>query len=105
MCSLIINLNLKVSDFWMLHQQILLGKDNYVTDCLSRSFVSNLALGVDYTAMAASQATSEDIQAYRTAITTLKIADIPVYPSCPSCYVIFLQVYYERWNTVKMLFT
>ena len=29
----------------------LAGKDNYVADCLSRSFVSNVALGVDYPAM------------------------------------------------------
>ena len=38
-----------------------------------------MAIGID--AMAVSQATSKDIQAYCTAITTLKLAHIPVYPS------------------------
>ena len=67
---------LKVSDPWTPRQQRqlsfiseittdikhLAGKYNYVADFLSRSCVSNVALGVDYPAMAAAQATSEDIQ-------------------------------------------
>ena len=50
----------------------LAGKDNYVADCLYRSLICNVTLGVDYPAMAAAQATSDDIQEYHTAITTLK---------------------------------
>ena len=86
---------LKMSDPWTLRQQRQLsfisefttdikhlsGKNNYVADCLTRSFVINVTLGVHCPAMAAAQVTSEYIQAYRTAITTLKLADIPVYPS------------------------
>ena len=44
---------------------------------------SNVALGVNYPAMASAQAASEEIQAYRTAIITLKLADKPVYSSGP----------------------
>ena len=40
-----------------------------------------MALGVAYLAMATAHAASEDIQAYSSAITTLKLAEIPVCPS------------------------
>ena len=59
------------------------GKDNVVADCLSRSAINNVTLGIDYTAMAASQVNNEDVQAYRTAITSMKIVTMPVYPDGP----------------------
>ena len=59
------------------------GKDNVVADCLSRSVINNVTLGIDYTAMAASQVNNEDVQAYRTAITSIKIVTVPVYPDGP----------------------
>ena len=52
------------------------GKDNAVADCLSRSVVGSMHLGLDYAAMAADQATDSDIQAYRTATTGLRLEDV-----------------------------
>ena len=82
----------KVSDPWTTQQQQQLsfissfttdiehisGKDNVVADCLSRAAISNVSMGIDYTAMAAVQVVSEEIQAYRSAITNLQLADMPV---------------------------
>ena len=49
----------------------------------TRSVINNVTLGIDYTAMAASQVNNEDVQAYRTAITSMKIVTVPVYPDGP----------------------
>ena len=46
-------------------------KDNVVADCLSRATFGNVSMGIYYTTMAAAQVVSEEIQAYRTAITNL----------------------------------
>ena len=87
----------KMSDPWSARQQRQLsfisefttdiqhisGKDNVVADCLSRASINNITLGVDYAEMAAAQAVSDDIQSYRTAITDLKLADMPVCDSGP----------------------
>ena len=81
----------KVSDPWTARQQRHLsfissfttaiehisGKDNVVSDCLLRAAISNVSMGIDYTAMAAAQVVSEEIQAYRTAITNIQLADMP----------------------------
>ena len=40
-------------------------------------------MGIDYTAMAAAQIVSEEIQAYRTAIANLQFADMPVCQTGP----------------------
>jgi cleavage and polyadenylation specificity factor subunit 1 len=74
------------------------GKDNVVADALSRivpdapghvteeediaddtiGFLCNaISPGVDYRELAAAQASDLDVQAYRTAITNLKMADVP----------------------------
>lgn len=58
------------------------GKDNHVADALSRATINALHEGIDYAAMAASQ--REDpawIHAYRTAITGLKVEDVPFGPN------------------------
>ena len=88
----------KMSDPWSARQQRQLsiisesittdiqhisGKDNVVANCLSRASINNITLGIDYAEMAAAQAVSDDIQSYRTAITDLKLADIPVCDSGP----------------------
>ena len=82
------------------------GKENVVADALSRigptgpdqvtgedipkeapGFLCNaVALGVDYSELAAAQDTDPDVQAYRTAITNLKMADVPF--SGGSCTVL-----------------
>ena len=49
------------------------GKDNHVADALSRAEVSQLCVGVDYEAMAVSQANDSDVQNYPTAVTGLKL--------------------------------
>ena len=54
------------------------GKLNVVTDCLSRSSINKVLLGIDFVAMTRTQIDSEEIQPYRTAITGLKLADMPV---------------------------
>ncbi|KAJ8372905.1 hypothetical protein AAFF_G00275550 [Aldrovandia affinis] len=41
------------------------GKDNVVADCLSRSIVDAVNLGVDYGQMAADQASDPEVQALR----------------------------------------
>lgn len=49
------------------------GKDNTVADCLSRAVTNTVSIGIDYQAMAKAQENSIDIQAYKTALTGLKI--------------------------------
>ena len=60
------------------------GKDNVVADCLSRAAVDNVSVGIDYTALASAQMEDEDTQAYRTAITNLKIVSMPITPTGPT---------------------
>ena len=59
------------------------GKINVVADCLSRSPINNISLGIDYTAMAQGQHTSLELQAYPTTITAR-----------PTCPFIHLALYY-----------
>ena len=60
------------------------GKDNVVADCLSRAAVDNVSVGIDYTALASAQMEDKDTQAYRTAITNLKIVSMPITPTGPT---------------------
>ncbi|KAJ8392628.1 hypothetical protein AAFF_G00073020 [Aldrovandia affinis] len=80
----------KDSELWSARQQLQLsfiseftmdiqhatGKDNSVADCISRAVASAVHLGVDYNRIAADQAADPDVQAYRTAVTDLKLVDI-----------------------------
>jgi cleavage and polyadenylation specificity factor subunit 1 len=66
------------------------GKFNFTADCLSRAPVGHdasdcqhVTLGLDYRALAAAQAASEDTQAYRTAITDIRLADVPMQDGGP----------------------
>ncbi|KAJ8358385.1 hypothetical protein AAFF_G00010440 [Aldrovandia affinis] len=52
------------------------GKANAVADCLSRPSVNAVHLGIDIVRMAANQQADPEVQAYRTAISGLKLADI-----------------------------
>ncbi|KAJ8378300.1 hypothetical protein AAFF_G00244350 [Aldrovandia affinis] len=52
------------------------GKANAVADCLSRPSVNAVHLGIDIVRMAADQQADPEVQAYRTAISGLKLADI-----------------------------
>ena len=84
----------KTSDMWSSRQQRHLayisefttdirhvqGKNNHVADALSRATISALHEGIDYAAMAASQKEDPGIHAYRTAITGLKLEDVPFGP-------------------------
>ena len=56
-------------------------KDNVVADYLSRTTPSNVSMEIDYTVMASAQVASNQIQAYRTAITNLQLAEIHVCPA------------------------
>ncbi|GFO33744.1 Pol polyprotein [Plakobranchus ocellatus] len=51
------------------------GKKNVVADCLSQAVtdINAVSLGIDYTAMAAAQTSSADVQAYNKALTNLQI--------------------------------
>ena len=85
----------KLSDPWTAKQQRhlsfisefttdikhLSGKVNVVADCLSRSPINNIALGIDYTAIAQAQHVSIELQAYPTVITNLQLANMPLHPS------------------------
>ncbi|KAJ8378081.1 hypothetical protein AAFF_G00248760 [Aldrovandia affinis] len=51
------------------------GKDNVVADCLSRSIVDAVNLGVDYGQMAADQASDPEVQALRAATTGLQLQE------------------------------
>ncbi|KAJ8400781.1 hypothetical protein AAFF_G00391350 [Aldrovandia affinis] len=48
------------------------GKSNIVMDCLSRAVVDAVPLGIDYARMASDL----EVQAYRTATTSLQLADV-----------------------------
>ncbi|KAJ8403933.1 hypothetical protein AAFF_G00342830 [Aldrovandia affinis] len=52
------------------------GKDNVVADCLSRSIVDAVNLGVDYGQMAADQASDPEVQALRAATTGLQLQEL-----------------------------
>ncbi|KAJ8383600.1 hypothetical protein AAFF_G00216730 [Aldrovandia affinis] len=54
------------------------GKDNMVADCLSRSIVDAVNLGVDYGQMAADQASDPEVQALRAATTESAAAGVRV---------------------------
>jgi cleavage and polyadenylation specificity factor subunit 1 len=54
------------------------GKDNPVADALSRATVSQLMEGVNFEEMAREQQNNNDIWTYRTAVTGLKLEDVPV---------------------------
>nr|CAB3249677.1 uncharacterized protein zf(cchc)-26 [Phallusia mammillata] len=58
------------------------GKQNHVADALSRGSIDavRLPLDLDYSALAAAQVAPE-VQAYRTAVTNLKLEDIQINPS------------------------
>ncbi|GFN76420.1 Pol polyprotein [Plakobranchus ocellatus] len=86
------------------------GKKNVVADCLSRAVtdINAVSLGIDYTAMAAAQASSADVQAYKTALTNLQITkkrfshiyiDIvgPLPESCGYRYLLTIIDRNTRW--------
>ena len=52
------------------------GCSNETADCLSRSNLSNVIVGIDFAQLAAAQATSTEVKDTRTAITGLKLKDI-----------------------------
>ncbi|KAJ8362061.1 hypothetical protein AAFF_G00399960 [Aldrovandia affinis] len=58
------------------------GKDNVVADCLSRSIVDAVNLGVDYGQMAADQTSDPEVQALRAATTGLQLQEVSFGPSC-----------------------
>lgn len=51
-------------------------KDNLVADCLSRAQVGSVHLGVDYFAIPADQLVNLKIQAFRSAVTGLRLQDV-----------------------------
>ena len=53
------------------------GKDNSVADTLSRATIADVQLGIDYSAMAVAQQQDAEVQAYRTATSSLQLRDIP----------------------------
>ena len=81
----------KVSDPWSNRQQRQLsyisefttdiqhvpGKDNSVADTLSRATIADVHLGIDYGGMATAQQQDSEVQAYRTATSSLQVEDIP----------------------------
>ena len=81
----------KVSDPWSNRQQRHLsyisefttdirhvqGKDNSVADTLSRATIADVHLGIDYGGMATAQQQDSEVQAYRTATSSLQVEDIP----------------------------
>ena len=64
------------------------GKHNITADYLSRSPISDtcnqVSMGLDLQALAAAQSTCQDTQCYRTAITGMTVADVPVHEGGPS---------------------
>ncbi|XP_061887393.1 uncharacterized protein LOC133638619 [Entelurus aequoreus] len=69
----------KVSEPWSARQQRHLAfiSEFTVADCLSRVVIGAVHLGIDYARMAVDQVSDPDIQAYRTAVTGLQLADVP----------------------------
>ena len=53
------------------------GKDNIVADTLSRANIDSIQLGIDYCGMAADQRDDPEVQALRTAPSSLRVEDIP----------------------------
>ena len=53
------------------------GKDNSVADTLSRATIADGHLGIDYGGMATAQQQDSEVQAYRTATSSLQVEDIP----------------------------
>ncbi|XP_051874566.1 uncharacterized protein LOC127571861 [Pristis pectinata] len=61
-----------------------MGKNNMVTDTLSRPHIHSVtssAPGVDYTVLAQEQQTDTETPAYRTAVSGLRLEDVPVGPT------------------------
>ncbi len=56
------------------------GKDNPVADSLSRPALAGVHLGIDYTAMSTAQQYDTEVQAYRTARSSLQVEDVPFGP-------------------------
>ncbi|GAA6090401.1 uncharacterized protein K02A2.6-like [Tachysurus ichikawai] len=52
------------------------GKSNVVADCLSRATVQAVHWGIDFVQLATDQQSDTEVQAYRSAISSLKIADV-----------------------------
>ena len=52
------------------------GKDNLVGDTLSRANIDSIQLGIDYCGMAADQRDDPEVQALRTATSSLQVEDI-----------------------------
>lgn len=52
-----------------------------MADCLSRAHISPVHLGIDYAAMATDQLTDSDLQAFRTAVTGLRLEDVAFHDS------------------------
>ena len=52
------------------------GKDNLVADCLSRAQFATVHLGMDYAEMAADQLTDSEVQALRTAESSLRLENV-----------------------------
>ena len=87
----------KISDPWSNRQQRQLsyisefttdlqhlhGRDNVVSDALSRAKIDSVQLGIDYEAMAADQILDPEIQAYRspTQQTSFQLQDVEVQPN------------------------
>ena len=53
------------------------GKKNSVADALSRAPLNNIQLGIDYCALATAQRQDAEVQAYRTATSSLELQDVP----------------------------
>ena len=54
-----------------------LGKNDQAADALSRPAIQSIQGGIDSEAIAASQATDPDVQAFRTALSGLQLEDVP----------------------------
>lgn len=65
--------------------QHLHGRDNVVSDALSRAMIDSVQLGIDYEAMAEGQIHDPEIQAYRspTQQTSFQLQDVEVQPNGP----------------------
>ena len=57
--------------------QHLQGKDNYVTNTLSRAIIDDVQLGINYAAMAVAQQQDVEVQAYSTANLSFQLEDVP----------------------------
>lgn len=60
------------------------GASNTVADCLSRAPLNAISFGIDYSALAASQGTCVTVRDFKTAVTGLRLAEVPVAPGGPS---------------------